>query len=186
MGDVKNIYWKVIQIWLFWQSILFQILTLSIRLSMLIVVTSTCLQVCPHIMQLWCLSKCKLLTFCSFQSFTLQWGYSIPWGSCADQLQPVDSTSSNVYLLLNINNKAVFGTVNSTNGSWLTSAFVSTESWTWISFIKLTTTYTVLGFQDSTLSYFKVYYGSSGFSTYVLTSAIKLYGLAQSSVYSSV
>ena len=185
MGDIK-IYWKVIRICLFWLSIRFQMLTLSIRLLMSTVITSTCLQVCPHIMQLWCSSKCKLLTFCSFQSFTLQWGYNIPWGSCANQLQPADSNSTFVYLLLNINNKAVFGTVNSTNGSWLTSAFVSTESWTWVSFIKFASTYTVLGFQSSTTSYVKVYYSSSGFATYVLTSTIKLYGLAQNSIYSTV
>ena len=124
---------------LFWLSIRFQTWTLSIRLSMSIAVTYTCLQVWPHIMYPWCLSKCKMLIFFSFQSFTLQWGHNVTWVSCENQLQPVDSYLETIYILFNINHTAVFGLVNSTNGKYIV-VYKFTESWTWASFIKLEST----------------------------------------------
>ena len=99
------------------------------------------------------MSKCKSVILCSFQSFTLQWGHNISWVSCANQLQPAYSISDYVYLLLNINNQAVFGTINTTDGSSFTNVYVSSETWTWVSFVKSASSYVVIGFQDSSTSY---------------------------------
>ena len=137
-------------------------------------------------MQLRCLSKCKVFIFFSFQSFTQQWGHNIPWGSWANQLQPIDYYLGKVHLLLNINSQAVFGVVNSTDGSWLTTVYVSTESWTWVSFIKLANTYIALGFQDATKSYVKITNYGSKFSTYVLLSGFKLFAFTKTTPYPSV
>ena len=129
------------------------------------------------------MSEYNLLISFSFQSFTFIWGHNISWGSCANQLQPADSISDYIYLLLNINNKAVFATINTDDGSWLTNVYVSTESWTWVSFIKFSYPYKVIGFQDSTNSYVKVYNGNT-FSTYILSPTIKLYGFTNTIIYS--
>ena len=132
------------------------------------------------------MSKCKSVILCSFQSFTLQWGHNISWVSCANQLQPAYSISDYVYLLLNINNQAVFGTINTTDGSSFTNVYVSSETWTWVSFVKSASSYVVIGFQDSSTSYIKIYYYGGVFATYVLTSSIKLFAFAKNNIYSSV
>ena len=120
-----------------------------------------------------------MLIFFSFQSFTLQWGHNVTWVSCENQLQPVDSYLETIYILFNINHTAVFGLVNSTNGKYIV-VYKFTESWTWASFIKLESTNIVLGFQDSTSSYVKIYNYTGIVATYILKPTIKLYGIANS------
>ena len=101
---------------------------------------------------------------------------------------PASWLNFRLYLLavININNQAAFGVAKTDDGSWLASIYVSTESWTWVSFIKLAYLYIVIGFQDSTYSYIKVYYYGGKFASYQLTSSIKLYAFAKNKVYSYV
>ena len=120
---------------------------------------------------------------------SLVWGYNIPWGfSWTTQLQPVDYSSGFVYFILNINNKAVFGILSYDNPISSSSLiYTSTEVWAWVSFIySLSNNRFIIGFQDLTYSYIKIYNSGSSFSNYVLQTSIKIFGIAQSSLHSSM